>query len=1497
MFESTREAPLQEHGYAVDEPARFKKQFSSESSRVAGRMKLQGFVVLALVAMLVAIPAFALLNGSLAPVTPSNDTIALSGQNLTITATFNGTGNATLLYNNTDNATNNGILYTNSNASPFTYEWDKSNGSFFDGRYTLTLTVINSTNASDNQTIYFGNITVDNTGPTATQPRIVPNATNNGVLYTNATPQATSTLSDALSGLRNCSYAWTNGAWSEENVSGYTGGASCSSSLGGSSFPDGYLLNVTFRALDNALNNGQNSTRRTAVVDDSEPVVTFTMPGPNIYADGDTILVQASVSDSGSNITNSTNCNPAINGLTGNFTGTVTYSNATGMCAGTLTLNTPSGLSDAQHLLSLRVADAVNNAGSANLFIQVDNTPPLVPAIAFSTRNPANTSVSITLTVTVNDTANVSTVQLTNGTFARALTRNSGTATNGSYNITFTPSEFNCRNETLCAINITANDTLGNTNSTVSMASATQLNNMLFIDTFAPTVVSNSTNVSSASIGESVSFNATWADVSLLSNMPLGASLEIYNTTAAVFTQAPNGSWPGYQGTYYANRTNFTYVIPAVSEGRTVTGRLRLNDTNGNSNVTANLTIDIANATPSIGGVTNHSYVVQNGSIAFNLSDLGAGINISTFTIIVDGADDYTISYASNASLFNCTSGVYTNYTQSRNCSVQSRWPQGNFTLTAQVADIPGNNVSMAYALYGITVWPQLVNISVDGARVTNETPSSIETALTSASRSVSFGWDVLSDLTTNSTSIALLNTSEQATFSSLPATASHNVTAGRNYIRINLTMNPVSFTDEVLINLTANVPLNLTAFRALQVGRGVITDFNVSDGSELTTSTGYINKTVDITVTMRNASHAVPFHAVLAYHDVDGLAMRWNASSAFNISLSSDPAGANDTIILTSDGTADMFLDSRHLLTSMFLNLTSANRTFYYYDASASARKLLLPCAAPPAAPLPFSESCYVANASNVTLFLSGFGTGDSITVTEPPSPGITLSISTPNATNNSLINVNFTADTPFPRNASFCAFNVTVYNTSNASLPFTDDTLDLADFTAPADKWAYQVPVPAGDGRYKLSVNCTDLYGNTAASSLNITINDTITPAISNTAASEVTRREALITGAASEQVLFIVKYGTAPTGLNQTVTQADRASEAEIQLRDLDEGTRYYYNLTGCDLKGLCATSSTNTFKTLDPSTSSGGGGGGAGVDNIPKQTDFQGSDAHVIGSVRAGETVTYTTDLAFSKISLRFTEDVTGARITIKQYNTTPKGVLAAPGVVYKYLSIEHQGLKTDEHRLEVAIDKRWVQSAVDPESIRVYRLEGTDWRAYTPVHVRNEDDLMVYAVSVPGFSHFAIGGTSTAKPVEEVEEDTEGALDAEEGADPKTDSPAEFIPTGAPREKGMRIPPWLIIIVLAVVVSVGAVVGLKQYQVYRVKEGERMAKIRAEGAHIRAMDAQLKAHERPAEHDPMWQLHHYIATQRAKGTPDDLIKQRLVSVGWDEFVVSMEMMRR
>lgn len=1446
-------------------------------------------------------------------------------------------------------------------------------------------TFLNATfRANDTVGNWGGNATraryyVDNITPIAENITVSPLVQYAGTNFTNATPTYYANVTDADSGVGSCVISFNETGLADQsgssgpNVFLAPSNTTCYYANNNPDFHiDGLVLNVTFRAVDAVGNPGANALRERFVIDAAGPLMASNTPNGTIVTHGTIFAIDVNASDLGVNITNGTACTVAIADdfsvfrESYNFTVTdsIEYHNATGSCLGAITFNNPLNLTSGNRDLRVSLRDRLNNEGGVTTFITIDTAAPRINDVAFTpNRHPANGSVNMTIIVNASDDgSNVSAVMISNGTHNMTLTGPFlGDAANGRYNISLNLSFVGCQDEAVCPLTVFVVDGAGNVNGTINFSTLPYL---LFIDSVPPQNLSSSVNTTDVRINETVLFSARWSDVALLDNgdTRITPILQVYDDSSGQFVNAttcalPSSTcdWPDYLGDNLGNElgnyTNFSYIIPSSYEGRPLIARIRLNDTNGNENWTGNITAYVRNESfvVSVVSPTNNTVIAEDDFITLRFDEVGVGLNRSTILVNMtnlDGGQNYTLVYAINASYFDCSRSYNaSNFTEVTLCNVTGTWPLGNFSLAVSASD----NVSVAGETYhGIFITdelPDIVNISINGAIVANNTPgASFTAAITAASTDVEFNWTVRTNFTVTGTAIQFLNTTPNGLRTTVvPGNTTYALLAGKHYLRINASLDTSSLSDTVDINLTANVPLDISAIAdAYTVGHGMITGWNVTvNGTDITDDIAYVNETLDIIITAENDTTSEPVTVVFNYSSHDGLALRWNGtpdsfsviggndSDYGNASLSTN---SNVTAIVKQRGQPTIFFDGVSPSVAVRINLSSDDHAFYYSHRNSSESSyyphlyLLASCANSSPVITTAAASCAVEDGSLTVLHLYRFDQLDQIIIGTFPTVDINVT-ATPDATvRQSVIPLNITVLTPFP-NATFCTYNLTLFNASNASLPFVAKTLNSSVFARAGAAWQYLENVTgANDSRYNLTVNCSSADGLNDSVQRNFSVTDTTKPSVSGVTISNIGRYTATISGRADEFVNFTVRYGTNASSLSLTQPQDDEdlLMEVSIDLDDLNTGTRYWFNLSACDAKGQCNTTANGTFVTLDPlsgSSTGGGGGGGAPDPNAPGAIETK--DARVWGVLKAGETLAYPLggNMTVRKISMRFINETSTVKLGVTQFKNKPSSVSAVGAVVYRYLSIESTNVfgRTDPPSIDVSLPKSWMnERALSTTDIVIYRLENDTWVAYPLAWVGETTTEHRFTGVIPGFSFFAVGGRQGAgssgvpnatqaidTPVDHVVNSPVTSLTNTTASNPAVDTADD--PSVITSNRSNRSTPWLWIIGIVLVVIIGVVVGMQLYRRYQEHEALHQARVQTERQEIERRKgiavegaavglALSKPIERRPEHDPMAELHGYISRMRAKNKSDREIRDKLIAAGWDETIVDLELLR-
>jgi hypothetical protein len=145
---------------------------------------------------------------------------------------------------------------------------------------------------------------VDDTPPVQLgSPTVTPTVITETGSYTNSTPYINATFTDSASGVASCEYSIDNGTtWNNANWD--SGTSQCSATVS-PALANGYVINVTFRATDNANNLGQkgNTTQRT--VDAEAPSILSLLVTPSTGSIGDTFEINLTITDSATDVNSS----------------------------------------------------------------------------------------------------------------------------------------------------------------------------------------------------------------------------------------------------------------------------------------------------------------------------------------------------------------------------------------------------------------------------------------------------------------------------------------------------------------------------------------------------------------------------------------------------------------------------------------------------------------------------------------------------------------------------------------------------------------------------------------------------------------------------------------------------------------------------------------------------------------------------------------------------------------------------------------------------------------------------------------------------------------------------------------------------------------------------------------------------------------------------------------------------------------------------------------
>lgn len=271
------------------------------------------------------------------------------------------------------------------------------------------------------------------------------------------------------------------------------------------------------------------------------------------------------------------------------------------------------------------------------------------------------------------------------------------------------------------------------------------------------------------------------------------------------------------------------------------------------------------------------------------------------------------------------------------------------------------------------------------------------------------------------------------------------------------------------------------------------------------------------------------------------------------------------------------------------------------------------------------------------------------------------------------------------------------------------------------------------------------------------------------------------------------------------------------------DLPAGS-YTTICTSTDAAGNSATASvTYTVRTGGGSTGGGGGGGStpATVASASNSWAFMGTGVNYVYNIPASS------NLVLDRIALTPNDNVAGVKITIRQYNVQPSGVLVAPsGPLFKYVEIVKENLPSSNIKtasVRFSINKDLVDVKGKKEGVLLLRHVDNKWEKLSTRFIGEINGEYQYEADTPGFSYFAIVYQT---PVEQKKQEAQNK--AVKTGTPNPPSEEEKIVTGevavgetvAPQAAG-KTKWWKIVVALVVVL----VIVLVFYVVYKRNKGK------------------------------------------------------------------------
>lgn len=291
--------------------------------------------------------------------------------------------------------------------------------------------------------------------------------------------------------------------------------------------------------------------------------------------------------------------------------------------------------------------------------------------------------------------------------------------------------------------------------------------------------------------------------------------------------------------------------------------------------------------------------------------------------------------------------------------------------------------------------------------------------------------------------------------------------------------------------------------------------------------------------------------------------------------------------------------------------------------------------------------------------------------------------------------------------------------------------------------------------DGEYLLTVNCTDAAGNMGNSSymVNVTVDSTAPSITVSKSTAESTSLTLSIATSSDARTCTVDRNSAVITGTGATQTLKDSG---------LAPATSYTYSVQCADdidnKKTVSATFSTDA--------SSGGSSGGSGGGVTSGGAD-RGYAKVVWTSLEPAKTATVNvedSEVGASKVEFQVAEEVFGVWVNVQKVDALPAEVPALEQKVYKYLEVKHHLKLTEdlvtEGKIFFNVNKAWLDdNGLSKNNIALYRSVDGQWNELPTTITNEEEELVHYEATTPGFSFFAIGQSTapvagpTAPPVE------------------------------------------------------------------------------------------------------------------------------------------------
>lgn len=825
-----------------------------------------------------------------------------------------------------------------------------------------------------------------------------------------------------------------------------------------------------------------------------------------------------------------------------------------------------------------------------------------------------------------------------------------------------------------------------------------------------------------------------------------------------------------------------------------------------------------------------------------------------------------------------------------------TNFPEGEYNATVRLTDgVNNTNTS------GVFTWtvdgsrPTFLNVTADSSFVFFNGSRVNDSVNVTVSGNVTVNWSI-NDSSLNTTQVTSYGSVRQV-FSDSSGVASNSTSfdlrPGHHLLSVSASdVIGAEFNTTIFFDVFVNSFANMTAIREemLVASNGLTFDYwNFTlNGSDITADeNARLNESVGFNLSFNRST--TNFTYVIA--PLDGTTYNWD--NVFGLNYSDENISPQTGIV------ADMFIvpDGYHrqelsdlvngsYFESSFLpsneSRPTTNMTFNKSDdffivlreLTTPTYHLLEECSSTEVAS--YSDACYTNTSTEYTVYapeLAGLAFGR-----DAGAPNISVTLpSTP--VNDSEFSVFLEVIEPSPNSTLFCNYSMLFNGTTVDSF-----LLNTSNFTLNQSRYTMSFPyVQFNDSDlYEVNVTCFDDNGLSTFLSTPFEVEDNTPPQVLSVVLNNSFPTSVDFNIELNEFARARLNLSTSVAGLSSQTNFTDFGRNVTFSATGLNDDDNYLYVVEACDLNNQCSlfpTSGNLIHRTPEASPSrSGGGGGGGGLvsEGSIIASHFHGWSELEAGWLRYG---VGEDEIAVTSINVLLENRTLDPFVQIFVYQGKAPNIPAADSIAYQYFRLEHQGLIGSEFELEFSVPESWLRERESsPQQVGLYRLEQGAWVEYA-VSVRPSiEGNAQFVAELPGFSYFVIRADGVepvlAEPVENVTVE-EPVVAPPVVDEPIVDEPEPEVVDSGGTVVGYEEPEggawwwWLVgIILVLVAVSGGAWYVLSHRPVAEQKT---------------VLDP----------NDPFYKLQQYILHALENGHSRDEIREKLVSVGWDEIVVDEE----